>query len=57
MLLTVHDELVFEVARDRVEEAAALVKGAMESAYDLSVPLRADIGLGPNWAEAVPAGH
>jgi DNA polymerase I len=57
MLLTVHDELVFEVAKDRVDEAAALVKREMESAYALDVPLRADIGRGPNWAEAVPAGH
>jgi DNA polymerase-1 len=57
MLLTVHDELVFEVAKDRVNEAAALVKAEMESAYALDVPLRADIGRGPNWAEAVPAGH
>jgi DNA polymerase-1 len=57
MLLTVHDELVFEVPTDRVHEAAGLVKTEMESAYDLSVPLRADIGWGPNWAEAAPAGH
>jgi DNA polymerase I len=57
MLLTVHDELVFEVASDRVEEAAALVRKELESAYELSVPLRADTGWGPNWAEAVPAGH
>jgi DNA polymerase-1 len=57
MLLTVHDELVFEVAADQVEEAAGLVKQEMEAAYELSVPLRADIGRGPNWAEAVPAGH
>ncbi len=57
MLLTVHDELVFEVTGDRTEETAALVKAEMEAAYDLRVPLRADIGWGPNWAEAVPAGH
>jgi len=57
MLLTVHDELVFEVSKKRVEEAAELVKREMEAAYDLDVPLRADIGWGPNWAEAVPAGH
>jgi DNA polymerase-1 len=57
MLLTVHDELVFEVAAARIEEAAALVKGEMEAAYELDVPLRADIGWGPNWAQAVPAGH
>jgi DNA polymerase-1 len=57
MLLTVHDELVFEVSTDGVDEAAALVKREMESAYALDVPLRADIGHGANWAEAVPAGH
>jgi DNA polymerase-1 len=57
MILTVHDELVFEVAADLVEDAAKLVKDEMESAYELRVPLRADMGWGPNWAKAVPAGH
>jgi len=57
MLLTVHDELVFEVAEDQVEDAAKLVKDEMESAYELTVPLRADVGWGKNWAEAAPAGH
>jgi DNA polymerase-1 len=57
MLLTVHDELVFEVPRANLDEVSALVKREMESAYELDVPLRADLGSGPNWAEAVPAGH
>ncbi len=57
MLLTVHDELVFEVDAERVEEAAALVRDLMENAIELDVALRADLGWGPNWAEAVPAGH
>src|SRR5436189_3239405 len=57
MLLTVHDELVFEVDAERVEEAAKLVKDEMESAYELEVPLRADIGWGSHWEEAAPAGH
>jgi DNA polymerase-1 len=57
MLLTVHDELVFEVATHHVEEAAELVKREMEAAYELTVPLRADVGWGANWAEAAPAGH
>ncbi len=57
MLLTVHDELVFEVSKRQVGEAADLVKREMEAAYELDVPLRADIGWGANWAEAVPAGH
>jgi DNA polymerase-1 len=57
MLLTVHDELVFEVASEHVETAAALVKERMEAAFELEVALRADIGWGPNWAEAAPEGH
>jgi DNA polymerase-1 len=57
MLLTVHDELVFEVARGDVDAAAALVKARMEGAFELSVPLRADVGWGDNWAEAAPEGH
>jgi DNA polymerase-1 len=57
MVLTVHDELVFDVAaRDR-EAASALVKAAMEAAHPLNVALRVDLGWGPNWAEAAPAGH
>jgi DNA polymerase-1 len=57
MVLTVHDELVFDV-RDRDREAAAdLVRTAMETAYPLTVPLRADVGWGPTWAQAAPAGH
>jgi DNA polymerase-1 len=57
MLLTVHDELVFEVPEEHVEEAAAVVKREMESAFDLEVKLRADVGWGKNWADAAPAGH
>jgi DNA polymerase-1 len=57
MLLTVHDELVFEVPESNVKDAAALVRQQMEHAVDLDVPLQADIGWGPNWSEAAPAGH
>ncbi len=57
MLLTVHDELVFEVAATNVDAAATLVKERMESAVELEVALRADIGWGNNWAEAAPEGH
>jgi len=52
MLLQVHDELVFEVDENRVEEAAALVKHEMENAMTLSVPLVADLGWGKDWVEA-----
>ncbi len=57
MVLTVHDELVFDVAEGARERAGDVVKGAMESAYPLTVPLQADLGWGSNWAEAAPAGH
>jgi DNA polymerase I len=57
MLLTVHDELVFEVEEGSVEKITDAVRSEMESAYELTVPLRADIGWGSNWAEAAPAGH
>jgi DNA polymerase-1 len=57
MVLTVHDELVFDVAEREVRDAGRLVKEAMETAYPLTVPLRVDIGSGRSWAEAAPAGH
>jgi DNA polymerase-1 len=57
MLLTVHDELVFEVDAGRAKEAAAVVRDRMEHAIDLDVPLRADIGIGADWSEASPEGH
>ena len=57
MLLTVHDELVFEVPEANVEAAAELVKDRMEHAVELEVPLQADVGWGPNWSDAAPAGH
>jgi len=57
MVLTVHDELVFDVARDALEESMRLVTAAMESACELEVPLKVDVGWGENWAEAAPSGH
>ena len=52
MLLTVHDELVFEVPLDERAVAEPLVRETMESVTELRVPLVVDIGFGPNWAEA-----
>jgi len=57
MLLTVHDELVFEVPESNVEKAAELVRDRMEHAVDLEVPLLADVGWGADWSTAAPAGH
>jgi DNA polymerase I len=57
MVLTVHDELVFDVADDDLDATGQLVQEAMETAYPLTVPLKVDLGSGKNWAEAAPAGH
>ena len=53
-VLQVHDELVFEVARDRVSELADLVREEMSGAYPLEVPLTVDIRTGENWDEMRP---
>ena len=52
MILTVHDELVFEVPDDRAEAMAAIVRERMQSAAALSVPLTVDVGIGKNWKDA-----
>jgi DNA polymerase-1 len=52
MLLTVHDELVFEAPEAELEQARAVVQAEMEGACPLKVPLRVDIGVGQNWKEA-----
>ena len=56
MLLQVHDELLFEVHKEAVEETIASVKEVMENAsmpiIDMDVPLIVDAGQGKNWAEA-----
>ncbi|HVE78413.1 MAG TPA: DNA polymerase I, partial [Gemmatimonadaceae bacterium] len=51
MLLQVHDELVFEVPGPELDAVTALVKGEMEGAASLSVPLVVDTGSGRNWLE------
>ncbi len=52
MILTVHDELLFEAPQNETDEVAALVRSGMEGAVALSVPLTVDIGVGRNWREA-----
>jgi DNA polymerase-1 len=52
MILTVHDELVFEVPADAAPSAAELVRTAMERAVPLDVPLTVDVGTGLNWTAA-----
>jgi DNA polymerase-1 len=52
MILTVHDELLFEAPEKTVEAVAALVRDKMANAVQLSVPLDVDVGIGDNWKQA-----
>ena len=52
MLLQVHDELVFEVAKGELEALKALVTQQMEQVVELSVPLEVQIGIGKSWDQA-----
>ena len=52
MLIQVHDELVFNVLEDELDEVKEIVRDKMESAYNFRVPLKVDIEVGSNWYEA-----
>ncbi len=52
MVLSVHDELVFEVPDAEVPEAEQKIRAAMESAYELTVPLEVSVGHGRDWNSA-----
>ena len=52
MLLSVHDEIVFEVPSEELEPVKNLVKKTMEGIWDLKVPLKVNMVSGSNWAEA-----
>ena len=52
MILTVHDELLFEAPKEEADDVAALVKTTMSKAVPLRVPLDVDVGMGENWMEA-----
>jgi DNA polymerase-1 len=52
MILSVHDELLFEAPREAADETVAVVRERMEAAVRLKVPLTVDVGVGENWKEA-----
>ncbi|MCX7984777.1 MAG: DNA polymerase I [Bacteroidetes bacterium] len=52
MILQVHDELVFDVPEQEVEQVQKLVVNLMEKALPLSVPIVVETGIGTNWLEA-----
>jgi DNA polymerase-1 len=52
MLLQVHDELVFDIHNDELEDMKKLIQEEMQNAYKMSVPLDVEVGTGKNWLEA-----
>ncbi|MBL0519238.1 DNA polymerase I [Aeromonas caviae] len=52
MLMQVHDELVFEIREEKLEEYIALIKEKMSGAAELDVPLVVEAGTGDNWEQA-----
>jgi len=52
MIMQVHDELVFEVKAEAVEEASQKIQALMEGSVKLDVPLLVEVGVGDNWDEA-----
>jgi DNA polymerase-1 len=51
MILQIHDELVFDVAKEGLSELKEVVKYRMENVLKLDVPIKVDIKFGPNWLE------
>jgi DNA polymerase-1 len=52
MIMQVHDELVFEVKSEKVDEFSKKIKALMEGTYQLDIPLKVDVGIGDSWQEA-----
>ena len=52
MIIQVHDELVFEVPKDELEDMKRIINDKMVNAFKMEVPIKVDIGTGPNWLEA-----
>lgn len=51
MLLTIHDELLFEIDGHIIKEASAFILKIMEGAYELEVPIKVNVKIGKNWGE------
>ena len=52
MVLQVHDELLFDVHKDEVDEVREMVKEKMENAMPMNVPITVETGTGKNWLDA-----
>ena len=51
LLLSVHDELIFEVPESEITRMQLLVREEMEHAVELSIPLRVSMEIGRSWGE------
>ena len=51
MILQVHDELIFDIHKDELEQMKDIVRSTMETSVDLDVPVKVDMGIGSNWLE------
>jgi len=51
LLLSIHDELIFEIEAERIDEGREVIKESMEKALDLKIPIEVTIGTGGNWDE------
>ena len=54
MLLQVHDELVFEIKKEKVLDVARRIRAIMERVPEFSVPILVDVKRGPNWQDMKP---
>lgn len=52
MLLQIHDELLFEVPKNEIEQVKKIIKDSMENAIKLNIPLKVAVNIGENWLEA-----
>ena len=52
MLLTVHDELVFDLYREEAETVMPIIESCMKTALEIDVPIEVEMGTGENWLEA-----
>ena len=52
LVIQVHDELVFECKKDKVEYVSKKVKNYMENSIKIKVPLKVDIKKGQSWSDA-----
>lgn len=51
MILQIHDELIFELPDEEIPKAKMIVREAMETVFELKIPLTVDISIGKNWKE------